>query len=106
MAIFRPYQPSRLATYDGLCNLFAFRIIINFNIQGYHFGVVKLEVKSKTSTGLEFTCGGTSNDAGVVSSFVLDVEFSYVTHAGITTRGIPFNFMSWTAPPPISPSFG
>jgi voltage-dependent anion channel protein 2 len=38
--------------------------------KGYHFGVVKLEVKSKTSTGLEFTAGGTSNDAGVVAGSI------------------------------------
>lgn len=36
--------------------------------KGYHFGLVKLEVKSKTSTGVEFTAGGSSNtDGGVVS---------------------------------------
>lgn len=42
--------------------------------KGYHFGLVKLEVKSKTSTGLEFTAGGTSNDAGVVAG---NIETKY-----------------------------
>ena len=28
--------------------------------KGYHFGLVKLEVKSKASNGVEFTCGGSS----------------------------------------------
>jgi hypothetical protein len=29
--------------------------------QGFHFGVVKLEVKSRTSTGVDFTTAGVSN---------------------------------------------
>ena len=29
--------------------------------QGYHFGLLKLEVKTKTDTGVEFTTGGSSN---------------------------------------------
>ena len=34
---------------------------------GYHFGLVKLEVKSKTSSGVEFTAGGnTTTDGGKV----------------------------------------
>lgn len=36
--------------------------------KGYHFGLVKLEVKSKASNGVEFTCGGSSPvDSGAVS---------------------------------------
>ena len=29
--------------------------------KGYNFGLIKLEVKTKTSTGVEFTTGGNSN---------------------------------------------
>ena len=29
--------------------------------KGYHFGLLKLEVKTKTNTGVEFTTGGNSN---------------------------------------------
>ena len=29
--------------------------------KGYHFGLLKLEVKTKTETGVEFTTGGNSN---------------------------------------------
>ena len=32
-----------------------------FFSKGFHFGVVKLEVKSRTSTGVAFTTGGVSN---------------------------------------------
>lgn len=36
--------------------------------KGYHFGLVKLEVKSKSSSGVEFTAGGnTSTDGGKVA---------------------------------------
>jgi len=43
--------------------------------KGYHFGLVKLEVKSKTSTGVEFTAGGVSNtDGGAVSG---NIETKY-----------------------------
>lgn len=36
--------------------------------KGYHFGLVKLEVKSKSASGLEFTAGGnTTTDGGKVS---------------------------------------
>lgn len=36
--------------------------------KGYHFGLVKLEVKSKTSSGVEFTAGGSSTtESGKVS---------------------------------------
>jgi len=43
--------------------------------KGYHFGLVKLEVKSKTSTGVEFTSGGsTSTDGGAVNG---NIETKY-----------------------------
>jgi len=32
--------------------------------KGYHFGLVKLDVKSKTSSGVEFTAGGSSTTDG------------------------------------------
>jgi len=36
--------------------------------KGYHFGLVKLDVKSKTSSGVEFTAGGsTTTDGGKVT---------------------------------------
>jgi len=35
--------------------------------KGFHFGLMKLEVKSKTSTGVEFTAGGNRNADGVVA---------------------------------------
>lgn len=36
--------------------------------KGYHFGLVKLDVKTKTNTGLEFNCAGSSStDRGKVS---------------------------------------
>ena len=48
-------------------------------LQGYHFGLVKLEVKSKTSTGVEFTAGGVSNtDGGAVSVIFLALIIEYV----------------------------
>ena len=35
--------------------------------QGYHFGLIKLDVKTKTSSGVEFSSGGVSNqDTGKV----------------------------------------
>lgn len=35
--------------------------------RGYNFDTVKLDVKTKTPTGVEFTCGGTSHiDSGKV----------------------------------------
>ena len=40
---------------------------ISYLPPGYHFGLVKLEVKSKTSSGVEFTAGGnTTTDGGKV----------------------------------------
>ena len=42
-------------------------IILSTLPPGYHFGLVKLEVKSKTSSGVEFTAGGnTTTDGGKV----------------------------------------
>jgi len=36
--------------------------------KGYHFGLLKLDVKTKTATGVEFSTGGSSNiDSGKVS---------------------------------------
>ena len=36
--------------------------------KGYNFGLIKLEVKTKTNTGVEFTTGGNSNlETGKVS---------------------------------------
>lgn len=35
--------------------------------KGYHFGLLKLDIKTKTNTGVEFSTGGVSNrDTGKV----------------------------------------
>jgi voltage-dependent anion channel protein 2 len=36
--------------------------------KGYHFGLVKLDVKTKTTSGVEFNAGGTSADGKVICS--------------------------------------
>ncbi len=43
--------------------------------KGYHFGLVKLDVKTKTTSGVEFNAGGTSADGKVMSSVFFDLEF-------------------------------
>jgi len=48
--------------------------------KGYHFGLVKLEVKSKTSSGVEFTAGGsTATDGGKVSGS-LETKYKIKEH--------------------------
>jgi len=48
--------------------------------KGYHFGLVKLEVKSKTSSGVEFTAGGnTTTDGGKVSGS-LETKYKIKDH--------------------------
>jgi len=48
--------------------------------KGYHFGLVKLEVKSKTSSGVEFTAGGnTTTDGGKVSGS-LETKYKIKEH--------------------------
>lgn len=51
--------------------------------KGYHFGLLKLEVKTKTDTGVEFTSGGSSNiDSGKVAG---NLETKYkVSDLGLT----------------------
>jgi len=51
--------------------------------KGYHFGLLKLEVKTKTETGVEFTTGGSSNlDSGKVAG---NLETKYkVKDLGLT----------------------
>jgi len=51
--------------------------------KGYHFGLLKLEVKTKTDTGVEFTSGGSSNmDSGKISG---NLETKYkVKDLGLT----------------------
>ena len=34
--------------------------------KGYHFGLVKLDVKTKTTSGVEFNAGGSSVDGKVL----------------------------------------
>lgn len=45
--------------------------------QGFHFGLIKLDVKTKTSSGVEFSSGGSSNqDTGkVFGSFETKYKF-------------------------------
>lgn len=51
--------------------------------KGYHFGLMKLELKSKTASGVEFTSGGTSNtDSGKVSGN-LETKYKFKEH-GLT----------------------
>jgi voltage-dependent anion channel protein 2 len=51
--------------------------------KGYHFGLLKLEVKTKTDTGVEFTSGGSSNiESGKVAG---NLETKYkVKDLGLT----------------------
>jgi len=51
--------------------------------KGYHFGLLKLEVKTKTDTGVEFTSGGSSTiDSGKVAG---NLETKYkVSDLGLT----------------------
>ena len=54
--------------------------------KGFHFGLVKLDVKSKTSSGIELSSGGQSNiDSGKVSYLMSDHchSFSDQNIAGI-----------------------
>lgn len=51
--------------------------------KGYHFGLLKLELKSKTASGVEFTSGGTSNtDTGKVAGN-LETKYKFKEH-GLT----------------------
>ncbi len=51
--------------------------------KGYHFGLWKLDVKTKTSSGVEFTSGGSSNqDTGKVSGS-LETKYKLKEH-GLT----------------------
>jgi len=48
--------------------------------KGYHFGLVKLEVKSKSASGIEFTAGGnTTTDGGKVNGS-LETKWSCKDH--------------------------
>ena len=39
--------------------------------KGFHFGLVKLEVKNKTASGVEIKSGGVSNiDSGKVTTYI------------------------------------
>jgi len=51
--------------------------------KGYHFGLLKLDVKSKTASGVEFTSGGSSNlDSGKVTGS-LETKYKFKEH-GVT----------------------
>jgi len=49
--------------------------------KGYHFGLVKLDVKTKTTSGVEFNAGGTSVDGKVAGS--LETKYKIPAH-GLT----------------------
>jgi len=48
--------------------------------KGYHFGLVKLEVKSKTSSGVEFTAGGNTTTEGGKVSGSLETKYKIKEH--------------------------
>merc|ERR1712098_203854 len=48
--------------------------------KGYHFGLVKLEVKSKTSSGVEFTAGGNTTTEGCKVSGSLETKYKIKEH--------------------------
>lgn len=51
--------------------------------QGYHFGLFKLDVKTKTNSDVEFSCGGVSNqDTGKVFGN-LETKYKFKEH-GLT----------------------
>ena len=52
--------------------------------KGFHFGLVKLDVKSKTSSGIELNSGGQSNvDAGKVEERYVVVKADFMRkHSG------------------------
>ena len=52
--------------------------------KGFHFGLVKLDVKSKTSSGIELNSGGQSNvDAGKVEERYVVVTADFMRkHSG------------------------
>merc|ERR1712223_395226 len=65
--------------------------------KGYHFGLVKLEVKSKTSSGVEFTAGGnTTTDGGKVTGS-LETKYKIKEHGiGITEKWTTDNSLNTT----------
>ena len=77
-------------------------IILSTLPPGYHFGLVKLEVKSKTSSGVEFTAGGnTTTDGGKVVKIFSAQPFCLVClanpkeHSTRTTDSAHFPLGHW-----------
>lgn len=55
--------------------------------KGYHFGLLKLNCKTKTSTGVEFTSGGSSNlDSGKVLGN-LETKYKIPEYGKFTLKG-------------------
>lgn len=49
--------------------------------KGYHFGLVKLDIKTKSATGVEFSTGGTSNqESGKVNLVFTLFDYSMKCH--------------------------
>ena len=48
--------------------------------KGYHFGLVKLDVKSKTSSGVEFSAGGSSSTDGGKVTGSLETKYKIKEH--------------------------
>jgi len=48
--------------------------------KGYHFGLVKLDVKTKSSTGVEFTAGGSSKTEGGAVTGSLETKYKIAEH--------------------------
>lgn len=48
--------------------------------RGYHFGLVKLDVKTKSSSGVEFSTGGSSNQESgkvCIMNYIIFLVFSF-----------------------------
>lgn len=55
--------------------------------KGYHFGLMKLDVKTKTSTGVEFTTGGFSNQENGKVFGSLETKYKFKEY-GVWTNSI------------------
>lgn len=54
--------------------------------KGYHFSLLKLELKTKTASGVEFTSGGSSNtDSGKVEG-TLETKYKFKEHGATFTE--------------------
>ncbi len=69
-------------------------------MQGYHFGVLKLDVKTKTATGVEFSSGGSSVIdtgkvrylSGAVVIYATAGPLGWLEVSSLKPRRLPFYF--------------